>query len=97
MNRLLEMAYTEYARDRENIHGGFISGEHVDLLRDLFNIENLTDKGLQELRNSIVKFFRAKEEAVPEEDWKEDMWLMDCMSAWVAVVDQEKWNRGMEV
>lgn len=95
MNKLLEMAYKEYARDRENIHGGFIDGEHVELLRDLFNISNLTNDGVQELRNNIVKFFHEKSDGVT--DWREDEWLMDCMSAWTAVIDQEKWNRGMGV
>ena len=95
MNRLLEVVYTEYAKNRASIRSGFISGENVELLRELLNIEYLSNNGLQVLRNAIVKFFHDKSYGVT--DWREDEWLMDCVSAWTTVIDQEKWNRGLEV
>lgn len=66
----------------------FVTGEMVSKIRLLLDIDNLSNDQLQTARNTIVKEFT--------KEYKDfDMWTR--MSMITAVIDNEKWERGMAV
>lgn len=64
---------------------GFITNEEADLIRELFKIQDRSDVELQNLRDFIVLYY--------DENIKD----INKMSAITAVIDDEKFKRGMEV
>lgn len=85
---------------------GWISESETALIKKNFKIAERTDVDLQNLRDFVVMFYatKVKEEmtfndSLKEKDKKPDntFELMDKMSAIVAVIDEEKFHRGLEV
>ena len=79
-------------------HFGFISNEESKKVKEHFCIAERSNIDLQNLRDFVVMFYgnvanSKREKGETEESFK----TMDKMSAIVAVIDDEKWNRGMEV
>lgn len=86
---------------------GFINKNETEIVKKNFKIEERTDIELQNLRDFVVMYYTMKEkediafnDSLKEKDRKLDntlFELMDKMSAIVAVIDEEKFNRGLEV
>ena len=69
-------------------HFGVLSGEEVTIIKNHFQLAQKNDTELQNLRDFVVLFYSRKELTMEESD---------IMSAIVGVIDQEKFNRGLEV
>lgn len=86
---------------------GFINKNETEIVKKNFKIEERTDIELQNLRDFVVMYYTMKEkediafnDSLKEKDRKLDntlFELMDKMSAIVAVIDEEKFKRGLEV
>ena len=68
---------------------GILNGEEVEKIREYFQIKERSNIDLQNLRDFVVMFY--------SHDTRNDFKKADIMSGIVGVIDQEKWNRGMEV
>lgn len=77
---------------------GVLSNAEVRQLREHFQISERSNVELQNLRDFVVMYFSEKMDAEKKKD-SNDKYLevYDLMSGIVGVIDQEKWNRGMEV
>ena len=73
-------------------HFGFLDGDEVYLIVKHFQIKKRSDIELQNLRDFVVMYYSSK---TKEERYERE--LMDLMSGITGVIDNEKWNRGMEV
>ena len=78
---------------------GIVSGAEAEKIMSTLEIKSRNDIELQNVRDMTVMLYsrwsdaaRAKEGCV-----QEAMELMDAMSAICCVIDQEKFNRGLEV
>lgn len=87
---------------------GFINKNEIEIVKKIFKIEERTDIELQNLRDFVVMYYTMKEkEDIAFNDSLKEKWgkklddtlfeLMDKMSAIVAVIDEEKFKRGLEV
>lgn len=86
---------------------GFINKNETEIVKKNFKIEERTDIELQNLRDFVVMYYTMKEkediafnDSLKEKDKNLDntlFELMDKMSAIVAVIDEEKFKRGLEV
>lgn len=86
---------------------GFINKNETEIIKKNFKIEERTDIELQNLRDFVVMYYTMKEKAdiafndsLKEKDKNLDntlFELMNKMSAIVAVIDEEKFKRGLEV
>lgn len=65
----------------------FTTGPEVEAIKEALDLKNKTNLELHILRNDIVR--EITEESTPDE-W-------NAMMRATAVIDQEKWSRGMEV
>ena len=77
---------------------GRINQKEVEDIKNIFKIINRTNIELQNLRDFVVMYFSknvSKYDIVKEKEKVRTM--MDKMSAICAVIDEEKWNRGMPV
>lgn len=70
---------------------GVLSNAEVEQLRKYFQISERSDIELQNLRDFVVMYYSEKMKD------KFNLKTEDLMSGIVGVIDQEKWNRGMEV
>lgn len=68
---------------------GWINESETAIIKKNFKITERTDVDLQNLRDFVVMFYATKENTNFE--------LMDKMSAIVAVIDEEKFHRGLEI
>lgn len=68
---------------------GILSGEEVKKVMDFFQIKERTNIDLQNLRDMVVMYYALKKDKTMDQS--------DVMSGIVCVIDNEKWNRGMEV
>ena len=88
----------------------FVSEATVSFIRGLLNVERLSDDELTYVRNSVVHFFaeiaelsrteaelESKKGLKAKELMKEGYDAMTRMSMVTAVIDHEKWNRGLAV
>lgn len=73
---------------------GILDGDEVRKVREYLEIGYMSNEELCHLRNSCVVYFSHKEKDETGRTTLEDM---DKMSGVVGVIDDEKWNRGMEV
>lgn len=69
---------------------GFIDRDEMNIVRETLEIIYMSNEELFNLRNAVVVYFSHHKP-------KDDMVAWDKMSAIVAVIDDEKWKRGMEV
>lgn len=86
---------------------GFINKNETEIVKKNFKIEERTDIELQNLRDFVVMYYTMKEkediafnDSLKEKDKNLDntlFELMNKMSAIVAVIDEEKFKRGLEV
>ena len=76
------------------IDGPFIGEEEINKVNEILNIKNLTDQELQDTRNSFVYTMNEQER---EEDNRFTFKNEQILSAVTAVIDQEKFYRGMMV
>lgn len=85
---------------------GWINRSEKTIIKENFKIAERTDVDLQNLRDFVVMFYSSKvkeeiafNDSLKEKDRKsiDTFELMDRMSAIVAVIDEEKFNRGLEV
>lgn len=72
---------------------GFISEKERRDVESVFCIKERTNIDLCNLRDFIVMYYGLQ----ADKDNKKSLELMDKMSAITAVIDEEKWNRGMKV
>lgn len=73
---------------------GILNNTEVTMLKAVLRLDERSDVELQNLRDFVVMYYSMKiENATP----KERMTQMDIMSGICGVIDNEKWNRGMEV
>lgn len=77
---------------------GIVSGSEAETINKVLEIKSRSNIELQNVRDMMVMLYsgwagRARE----EKNVSEAMTLMDAMSAICCVVDQEKFNRGMEI
>lgn len=77
---------------------GIISGDEVATVKAALELDARTDIELQNVRDMTVMLLGQLAESY-EQDGKSGrfMAVMDQMSGITAVIDQEKWNRGMSV
>ena len=68
---------------------GVLSGKEVEYLKNYFQLDERSDVELQNLRDFVVMYFAGKT--------RDDFAMYDLMSGIVGVIDQVKWERGMEV
>lgn len=68
---------------------GVLSGKEVEYLKNYFQLEERSDVELQNLRDFVVMYFAGKT--------RDDFAMYDLMSGIIGVIDQVKWERGMEV
>lgn len=81
------------------VQRGIVSGAETEQINAVLEIKSRNSIELQNVRDMVVMLYsrwseaaRAKENCV-----QETMELMDAMSAICCVIDQEKFNRGLEV
>ena len=73
---------------------GILNNTEVTMLKAVLRLDERSDVELQNLRDFVVMYYSMKiEDATP----KDRMTQMDIMSGICGVIDNEKWNRGMEV
>ena len=75
------------------VNRGWISGDESALIRKHFEITERTDVELQNLRDFIVMYYGIE----VEKHHDKTLDIMDKMSAITAIIDDEKWTRGLEV
>lgn len=78
---------------------GIVNGAEVEQISTVLEIKSRNDIELQNVRDMVVMLYSRWSEAarVKEGCVQETMELMDAMSAICCVIDQEKFNRGLEV
>ena len=78
---------------------GVLSNAEVEQLRKYFQLEERSDVELQNFRDFTVMYFAQKLAEERKKETEDDKYLAvyDLMSGITGVIDQEKWNRGMEV
>ena len=73
---------------------GVLNNTEVTMLKAVLRLDERSDVELQNLRDFVVMYYGMKiENATP----KDRMTQIDIMSGICGVIDNEKWNRGMEV
>ena len=73
---------------------GILNNTEVTMLKAVLRLDERSDVELQNLRDFVVMYYSMKiEDATP----KDRITQMDIMSGICGVIDNEKWNRGMEV
>lgn len=92
-------AIMELKREYTPARRGIVSDTEAEQIKAALEIKSRNDIELQNVRDMVVILYgrwsetaRAKEGCV-----QETMELMDAMSAICCVIDQEKFNRGLEV
>ena len=75
--------------DMKPEHYGWLTGDEVEKIVHHFQLKERSDVELQNLRDFVVMYFAGKT--------RDNMELADLMSGIVGVIDQEKFNRGMEI
>ena len=73
-------------------HFGVLNSDEVKQIRNHFQIEERTNIDLQNFRDFVVMYYSR----ITNDDIV-DMERHDLMSGITGVIDDEKWNRGMEV
>ena len=68
---------------------GVLTGDEVKIIQDHFKIKERSNIDLQNLRDFVVMYYANKT--------RDSLEVSDLMSGIVGVIDQEKFNRGMEV
>lgn len=78
---------------------GIVSGTEAEQIKAMLEIKSRNNIELQNVRDMVVMLYsRWSEAACAKEDCVQEMMeLMDAMSAICCVIDQEKFNRGLEV
>lgn len=77
---------------------GIVSGSESTLIREVLELEARTNIELQNIRDmSVMLYGQWSDNLISHERHTEAMQLMDAMSAICCAIDQEKFNRGMEV
>ena len=77
---------------------GVCTGEEVRQIEDHFCLKERSNVELQNLRDFVVMYYSERtERARKEDDDTNYLKLWDTMSAITGVIDQHKWERGMEV
>lgn len=78
---------------------GIVSGAEADRIMTVLEIKSRNNIELQNVRDMVVMLYGRWSEAAREKEGRvqETMELMDAMSAICCVIDQEKFNRGLEV
>ncbi len=74
---------------------GFLNEDEVNHLRNTLNIESRSNVELQNLRDFVVVFYSLQQSRL--EDTDDVLVIADKMSAICGVIDEEKFNRGMDV
>jgi hypothetical protein len=80
-------------KDFQPANRGWISGDESALIRKHFEITERTNVELQNLRDFIVIYYGME----VEKHHDKALEIMDKMSAITAIIDDEKWTRGLEV
>lgn len=78
-------------------HFGVCNGDEVKQIEKHFKLNERSDVELQNLRDFVVLCYSEMSQKLREKDDKEYMKIYDTMSAITGVIDNHKWNRGMEV
>ena len=78
-------------------HYGFCNGDEVKQIEEHFKLKERSNVELQNLRDFVVLFYSDKLHKLREENDDEYMRACDTISAITGVIDEHKWNRGMEV
>ena len=68
---------------------GVLSGKEVEYLKNYFQLDERSNVELQNLRDFVVMYFSGKT--------RDNLETYDLLSGIVGVIDQVKWERGMEV
>ena len=78
---------------------GIVSGAEAEKIMSTLEIKSRNDIELQNVRDMTVMLYSRWSERMREKEVGDScvMELMDAMSAICCVIDQEKFNRGMEV
>ena len=77
---------------------GFCTGEEVEQIEKHFRIKDRSNVDLQNLRDFVVMYYATKTESARENNKDEYYFaLTDTMSAITGVIDQNKYERGMEI
>lgn len=77
---------------------GICTGEEVEQIEKHFRIKDRSNVDLQNLRDFVVMYYTMKIESARENNKDESYFaLTDTMSAITGVIDQNKYERGMEV
>jgi hypothetical protein len=87
MERFEKVIAIEYDRH-------FVSEKEIKQVAQILNFSGLTNKELSEERNNFVRFVYEKEKASGDEY---DEKLGTALSAVTAVIDNEKFKRGMVI
>ena len=76
-----------------------VSGAEVEKISTVLQIKSRNNIELQNVRDMVVMLYGKWSEAMRDKGDRvqETMELMDAMSAICCVIDQEKFNRGLEV
>jgi len=78
-------------------HFGICNGDEVRQIEDHFKLNERSDVELQNLRDFVVLYYSEQTHKLREENNDDFMKVCDTMSAITGVIDEHKWNRGMEV
>ena len=75
---------------------GILNNTEVTMLKAVLRLDERSDVELQNLRDFVVMYYSMKVDNANLTP-KDRMTQMDIMSGICGVIDNEKWNRGMEV
>ena len=77
---------------------GFCTAKEVEQIEKHFCIKERSNVELQNLRDFVVMYYSLRTESAREKkDDNSYFKLHDTMSAITGVIDQNKWERGMEI
>lgn len=77
---------------------GFCTGEEVEQIEKHFCIKDRSNVELQNLRDFVVMYYAMKTKSARENHEDESyLKLTDEMSAITGVIDQNKYDRGLEI
>ena len=92
-------AITELKKVYTPAQRGIVCGAEVEKISTVLEIKSRNNIELQNVRDMTVMLYSRWSERMREKEVGDScvMELMDAMSAICCVIDQEKFNRGMEV
>lgn len=98
------MTYVELSQEQLNqlktlpVEEYFVTEPTKEKIETILNLKEINNEELQGTRNSVVKeLSKIERDARDKKDWKTFDDICTKISMVTAVIDNEKWNRGMAI